>query len=686
MEPNSTEWDDDVSALQSILDNKVSKIENGCRVRIDYPTSEFGELFVDFRRPARSYPAHIPLMSLSSTKRMASYIKLSILKKMVVYAMDLRGECMLSWLYNHLQENIEDFLQNIGSLLNISAATIGVSLSSQNKSAPTAKKNNSFKPKLFRRSRELSEKLCNNWSERVKSPSYQLKVREREKLPAWESRRKIMDAIQHSQVVVISGETGSGKSTQVVQFILDHYLSSGEKDLQTVVCTQPRRISAISLAERVAFERDTTVGKEVGYSVHGEKSISKETLLEFCTTGLLLRRIQQHGLGFLSTLSCVVVDEVHERSIENDILLTLLKLVISRIPNLKVILMSATVNSDTFKYYFGNAGHLHIHGRTFPIKDYYIEDFAPKLNEDDDEEDVPRRKKKEYEIDYHLISRLVSSIDAELGSSSGSILVFLPGVSNIARCIREIKSKDGSKFEVLPLHASLNTSEQRRCFKTYTKRKIICATNIAETSITIDDVVAVIDSGRVKQIDYDVERDLVTFKETWASRAACQQRRGRAGRVKKGICYKLYTRGFEEKGMLGQTPPEVLRTALSQVCLNVVPLVKRFSSAGNSVNQGSIKKFMNSLIDPPNDATVDLALKKLIQVGALTVSEDLTGLGEYLVSNDVFLCETNIILGVITHRSKAWKAFGVWFDLWIFGTCAYYYSYSLYKVSFLRRR
>ncbi|EPY49737.1 ATP-dependent RNA helicase Ucp1 [Schizosaccharomyces cryophilus OY26] len=625
-----TFFKEEAEALQSIYQSKVSVQEDSCKIKLNSPSDEFGQIYIEFKLPASPYPQNIPIIFISSTKRMASYIKLSIVRKLLLYAHNYVGEPMLDILYDYLQENITSFLKNLEPLLSLSSVTIGTDVS-KTKDVISHMQKESKMPKLFKRDPKMDRKVYQIWLDRQKSPEYLRRTKDRETLPAFKSKETILSSLQSCQSIVISGETGSGKSTQVVQFILDHFLSEGRGNVANVVCTQPRRISAISLAERVSFERTTALGSEVGYSVHGDKCISQETLLEFCTTGLLLRRIQLHGLAYLRTLSCIVVDEVHERSIDNDILLALLKLIIPRIPNLKIVLMSATVNAESFMSYFPKSKHLHIEGRTYPIRDLYIEDFN-FISDEDSNNEITKKRNGFYEVDYNLISQLVNHINSELGLNKGSILIFLPGVSNINRCMQEIKRKCGDGFEILPLHASLNTTDQRKVFKSYKKRKVICSTNVAETSITINDVVAVIDSGRVKQIDYDLDRDLVTFKETWASRAACRQRRGRAGRVQEGICFKLYSRGFEKKGMADETPPDVLRTALSQVCLSVIPLVSRFISGKDADRQGAVKKFMQYLLSPPTDQAVDTAIEKLIQVGALTENEELTGMGEYLVA------------------------------------------------------
>jgi HrpA-like RNA helicase len=293
-----------------------------------------------------------------------------------------------------------------------------------------------------------------------------------------------------------------------------------------IICTQPRRISATSLADRVAAERVDKVGNEIGYSIRGESKQSSNTKLLFCTTGVLLRMIQNDTE--LSHISHVIIDEVHERGVESDFLLVLLRDLLQRRSDLRVILMSATIEASTVANYF-TCPVVEIPGFTHPVQDYYLEsileelDYTPKnlvsktkkkdAEEVDDEMEeltvgtvslkklVQTERDSGFQIDYELIARVVAHICSN--GEAGAILIFLPGIMEIKKCIQEIKQFNNSilsELEILPLHSNLTSQEQSQVFKKMMpgKRKVVVSTNIAETSVTIDDVVFVIDTGRVK--------------------------------------------------------------------------------------------------------------------------------------------------------------------------------------------
>lgn len=276
--------------------------------------------------------------------------------------------------------------------------------------------------------------------------------------------------------------------------------------------------------------------------------------------------------------------------------------------------MSATVEAELFCRYLGGAKHLHIEGRTFPVEDYYLEDM--------DFLQVAEGQREKYRngVDYDLIANIVDYIDRDLGSSNdGGILIFLPGTMEITKTLQEIDRRSGGRFNTLPLHASLPAAQQKRVFqRSPGRRKIIAATNVAETSITIDDIVAVIDTGRVKQMNYDASAQVTKFEEVWCSKAACKQRRGRAGRVQAGKCYKTFTRALESAKMSENTPPEIIRTPLEQVVLSALAMNKDGRS------------FINQAVTVPDQRSLDTALSLLKQVGAVDEHEKLTSLGRLL--------------------------------------------------------
>jgi ATP-dependent RNA helicase DHX57 len=410
-------------------------------------------------------------------------------------------------------------------------------------------------------------------------------------------------------------------------------------------CTQPRRISALGLADRVSEERCSTVGQEVGYIIRGESKASQSTKITFVTTGVLLRRLQTSGgssddvVASLADISHVIIDEVHERSLDTDFLLVLLRDILKKRKDLKLILMSATLDASVFEDYFksnGKVGRVEISGRTFPVEDFYLDDViritgfnsgrTGRIDEDNedtagmDAEVASAIQSIGMRVNYDLIISIVKEIDAELTHlhQDGGILIFMPGLMEISRTLDSLRSIPN--LHSLPLHASLQPSEQRRVFPHAPpgKRKVIVATNVAETSITIDDIIAVIDTGRVKETSYDPQNNMRKLEEVWASRAACKQRRGRAGRVAAGKCYKLYTRNVERSKMAERPEPEIRRVPLEQLCLSVRAMGIR-----------EVGHFLANALTPPESVAVDGAMDLLGRIGALD-GDDLTALGRHL--------------------------------------------------------
>jgi ATP-dependent RNA helicase DHX57 len=395
----------------------------------------------------------------------------------------------------------------------------------------------------------------------------------------------------------------------------------------------------------VSEERCSAVGQEVGYIIRGESRTSPSTKITFVTTGVLLRRLQTSGgssddvVQSLADISHVIIDEVHERSLDTDFLLVLLRDVLKMRKDLKLILMSATLDAGVFEDYFKTnckVGRVEISGRTYPVEDYYLDDVIRMTGfnagrggrRDEEDEDTAGMDSDVataiqsigMRINYDLISQTVKEIDAELThlKQNGGILIFLPGVLEINRTLDYLRSIPN--LHALPLHASLQSIEQRRVFPHAPagKRKVVVATNVAETSITIDDIVAVIDTGRVKETSYDPQNNMRKLEEVWASRAACKQRRGRAGRVQAGKCYKLYTRNAEISKMAERPEPEIRRVPLEQLCLSV-----------RAMGIKEVGSFLGSALTPPESMAVDGAMDLLGRMGALD-GDDLTALGRHL--------------------------------------------------------
>lgn len=593
-------------------------------------------------RRSQYYPQQPPIVSIVSTE-LPAYIRLSITRQLIQYARaDLVGQPMIFNLVDWLESEISTIVENPGPLRDVSAAATGNERMSNNILESCKQTRRRPQRVEYIPGGVESMDLLLRWQSRQASTKQIKMVSARKSLPAWKLQDEIVQAVDGHQVTIISGETGSGKSTQSVQFILDDMIQRHLGASANIICTQPRRISALGLADRVSDERCSTVGDEVGYAIRGEaRQKPGTTKITFVTTGVLLRRLQTSGgskddvVTALADVSHIVVDEVHERSLDTDFLLILLRDVLARREDLKVILMSATLDAGVFERYFSPAStvaKIQIQGRTFPVEDYYLDDVirltgfnAGTRNgtiDDGDEEDEDPSVAATIQgigmrINYELVASTVRAIDSQLGSQKGGILIFLPGTMEINRTLDAISRIPN--LHALPLHASLMPVEQRRVFPPAPKgkRKVIAATNVAETSITIEDIVAVVDCGKVKETSFDPQNNMVKLEEVWASRAACKQRRGRAGRVEAGICYKLYTRNAENK-MAERPEPEIRRVPLEQLCLSV-----------RAMGVTDPAKFLANALTPPETLAVEGALALLGRMGALD-GADLTALGKHL--------------------------------------------------------
>ncbi|KAG8228278.1 hypothetical protein J437_LFUL006246 [Ladona fulva] len=572
-------------------------------------------------------------------------------------------------------------------------------------------KSNKREPKAGPTSEETAkenEKIRRKFLDKQERPEYQRMLRGRKSLPIWSMRNEILKIITENQVIVISGMTGCGKSTQVPQFILDEWLNnknwSGDVH-RLVLCTQPRRISAIGVAERVAEERVEQIGNVVGYQIRLESKMSSTTRLLFCTTGILLRRLESDPL--LKGVSHIIVDEVHERSEESDFLLMILRDLLPQRDDLKVVLMSATMNANLFSDYFNGIPVIEIPGRTFPVEQFFLEDileltqyameenspyarplkFKSSLSKDcakggsameslkdalenvyleneilgDEGFKVPKDSVRDEQLsvqqffyryqDYskHVRKTMVlmdpEKINYDLIESvlvwivsgnhnypkDGSILIFLPGMAEITT-LHELLNENPvltprrGNFLLLPLHSSLSSEEQAAVFQK-TKpgvRKIVISTNIAETSITIDDCVFVIDSGKMKEKRYDSNKNMESLELVWVSRANAMQRKGRAGRVMDGICIHLYTKHRYKHHFLGQPIPELQRVPLEQLVLRI-KVLKLFEGKDPHYVLGRT-------LEPPSEENISNSMTRLQDLGALDEENRLTPLGRHLAA------------------------------------------------------
>ncbi|KAG5776971.1 hypothetical protein H9Q73_009369 [Fusarium xylarioides] len=420
----------------------------------------------------------------------------------------------------------------------------------------------------------------------------------RKSLPIYKYRDEFLAALEKFQVLVIVGETGSGKTTQLPQYLHEAgYTKNGMK----VGCTQPRRVAAMSVAARVADEVGVKVGREVGYTIRFEDCTSDKTILKYMTDGMLLREIMTDPE--LSSYSALMIDEAHERTVHTDILLALLKDLSRSRPDLKLLISSATMNAERFAQYFDDAPIFNIPGRKYPVDIYYTP--APEAN--------------------YLTAAIVTTFQIHITQPKGDILIFLTGQDEIEAAELELTQtakKLGNRIKELvicPIYANLPSELQAKIFEPTPEgaRKVVLATNIAETSLTIDGIVYVIDIGYVKENVYNPATRASNLVVVPCSRASANQRSGRAGRVGPGKCFRLYTKFAYMNEMDESTTPEIQRTNLNGVVLQLKSL---------GINELLDFDFM----DPPSKDSLIGALNQLYALQALNHHGELTKVGRQM--------------------------------------------------------
>ncbi|MED6195048.1 hypothetical protein PIB30_034381 [Stylosanthes scabra] len=452
--------------------------------------------------------------------------------------------------------------------------------------------------------------LINRWTGRPFSQRYFEILEKRQTLPVWHQKDQFLQALACNQTLILVGETGSGKTTQIPQFVLDAVdLETPDKCRKMMIaCTQPRRVAAMSVSRRVAEEMDVTIGEEVGYSIRFEDCSSSRTVLKYLTDGMLLREAMTDPL--LERYKVIILDEAHERTLATDVLFGLIKEVLKNRPDLKLVVMSATLEAEKFQGYFSGAPLMKVPGRLHPVEIFYTQ---------------------EPERDY-MEAAIRTVMQIHTGEPPGDILVFLTGEEEIEDTCRKIAKEISylgdqvGPVKVVPLYSTLPPAMQQKIFEPPPPplkeggppgRKIIVSTNIAETSLTIDGIVYVIDPGFSKQQVYNPRVRVESLLVSPISKASAHQRSGRAGRTQPGKCFRLYTEKSFNGDLQPQTYPEILRSNLANSVLTLKKL-------------GIDDLVHFDFMDPPAPETLMRALEVLNYLGALDDNGTLTRVGEIM--------------------------------------------------------
>lgn len=461
----------------------------------------------------------------------------------------------------------------------------------------------------------------------------------RKELPVYGYRAQLLDSVSKNKVLIVVGETGSGKTTQLPQYL---YESGYCKNGKIVGCTQPRRVAAISVATRVADEVGCKLGDDVGYNVRFDSKSNDKTMIKYMTDGMLLREFLNDFN--LDTYSAMMIDEAHERTLSTDILLGLLKEIVKDRDDFKVLISSATINAQKFSDYFDGAPIFHVPGRRFPVDIYYTQ--QPESN--------------------YVNAAVTTVMQIHMSQGKGDILVFLTGqdeIDGMSETLNELKDSLGEQISPLmicPIYANLPTDQQKKIFEVTPEgtRKVVIATNIAETSLTIDGIVYVVDSGFVKENIFKPITGVDSLEVKPCSRASADQRAGRAGRVCSGKCFRLYTKSMYEEELPMNPSPEILRVNLSNVILMMI-----------SMGITNFIKF--DFMDPPATKSMVKALEELYSLGALNERGQLTKMGKRmsefptspkLSRTLIASIELNCMSQVLTVVSMLEEMNGIWIN------------------------
>ncbi|MFQ4132114.1 ATP-dependent RNA helicase HrpA [Vibrio vulnificus] len=394
---------------------------------------------------------------------------------------------------------------------------------------------------------EIALDIAKSMMEVEQRSRHQPKIEYPEILPVSQKKDDIADAIAHHQVVIVAGETGSGKTTQLPKICAE--LGRGKFGL--IGHTQPRRLAARSVANRIAEEMETQLGDFVGYKVRFNDQISENTQIKLMTDGILLAEIQHDR--FLNQYDTIIIDEAHERSLNIDFILGYLKELLPRRPDLKVIITSATIDPERFSNHFGGAPIIEVSGRTYPVETRY----RPLGGETEDDRDQ--------------LEGIFDAVDELCDEGLGDILIFMNGEREIRDTADALAKRKLKDTEIVPLYARLSAGEQNKIFQPHTGRRIVLATNVAETSLTVPGIKYVIDPGTARISRYSYRTKVQRLPIEPVSQASANQRKGRCGRVQEGICIRLYSEDdFNSRPEF--TDPEILRTNLASVILQMTAL------------------------------------------------------------------------------------------------------------------
>ncbi|KAL4254518.1 RNA helicase [Abortiporus biennis] len=442
---------------------------------------------------------------------------------------------------------------------------------------------------------------------------------QREYLPAFACREELLKVIRDNQVIVVVGETGSGKTTQLAQFLYeDGYCTFG-----IIGCTQPRRVAAMSVAKRVSEEMECKLGSTVGYAIRFEDCTTPETKIKYMTDGVLLR--ESLNEGDLDRYSVIILDEAHERSLSTDVLMGLLRKILSRRRDLKLIVTSATMNAEKFSNFYGNAPTFTIPGRTFPVETFHSK--SP--------------------CEDYVDSTVKQVLQIHLSLPPGDILVFMTGQEDIEITCQVVDERlsqldDPAPLAILPIYSQMPADLQAKIFEPTAdgRRKVIVATNIAETSLTVDGILYVVDAGYSKLKVYNPKVGMDALQITPISQANANQRTGRAGRTGSGFCYRLYTEMAYRNEMFANNIPEIQRTNLA----NTVLLLK-------SLGVKNLLEF--DFMDPPPQANMLNSMYQLWVLGALDNVGDLTPVGRKMSEFPMEPSMAKMLIASVEYKCSA---------------------------------